>query len=192
MKSDMSRLTRRLEQALAPLEPAEEHQAIEAALAYVRRAAGEQAPRLRALGAELRIEKPTEPQAVLPRLVRVLVADYAGRRILDVTVDRRGKVTQSTELPGFQPPFHPEEMSEASEIARRDERVARLARRRGVFISTFVPPPEEAPGTRLVGLRYVSSRAAQPAQLLASVVVDLAELQLVAFQAAQPAHTEGG
>jgi hypothetical protein len=178
VKSNRSGLTRRLQRVLAPVSKAEERRAMKSAIDYFVNKRNSDDVRYRVLGATLRVDKPPQPAAVPPRLIDVYIADYDDKRNLAIVVDRRGKVVRSETL-GFQPAFHVEEIAEARQIAEQDERVARLAKRRGLFVSDFGPSPMGREDARLIGLRYAVARAHQRFVHLASVVVDLSERKIV-------------
>jgi hypothetical protein len=182
MASEMSDLTRRLRPILAPMRRREERQAIKAALAQVSRDYGPGTkPRVRALGAEIHIDKPREREALPERLIRVLVADYGNNRIFDVRVGGDGQVVSSETVNGYQPAFHHDEIREAREIAERDERVANLARMPGSFAGYFLSDLAGDSGRRLVGLHYLATTEDGGAKPLATVVVDLYDNEIVSF-----------
>ena len=183
MQAVMSDLTRRLKTVLAPLRRSEERQAIKAAVAYATEEnANQDQFRYRVLGAELSIEKPPKRGAVPQRLIRVLIADYSAQRILDISVDHKGKVMQSEVLSGQQPAFHPDEIREAREIAERDRRVASAAKQAGAFASAFAADLGRESGRRTVGLHYLAAIQSGGARPLVTVAVDLCGGEIVAFR----------
>jgi hypothetical protein len=184
MPSNTSEATRRLRRLIAPLSPAEERQATEAAVAYIKSEAGAEV-RFRVLGAELSIDKPANPEELPMRLIRVLAVDYDRQRHLDFTVSTRGRIVQVTDYPGTQPAFHNDEIREARDITESDEQVARVVQGQDTVASPFVPMRDAADRNRLIGLHYAAIRRSQPARFLGSAVVDLTAHRLVSFEAAQ-------
>ena len=92
MKSKLSASTRRLKQVLAPLGKAEERRAITAAREYYRSHADQAGSRIRVLGAEVRINKPSGRNALPRREVGVVIVDYDRRQNLDLILNSRGQV----------------------------------------------------------------------------------------------------
>ena len=125
MKPEMSKLTRDHASVILLLEPKEERAAIEAAKVRV---AKELSDHYRILGAELRIEKPSDPANAPPRIVGVLIVDYGNRRNFEVLVDGSGKVVRVIDLRGAQPAYTSEEIEEARGIAKQDSRAAAAGR----------------------------------------------------------------
>jgi hypothetical protein len=187
MRSTKSEATRRLGSVIAPLSSAEKQRAIAAVAAYILADAGADA-RFRVLGAELRIDKPANPDELPIRLIQVLAVEYDRRRNLDFTVTTRGKIVQVADSPSIQPTFHNDEIREARDIAERNEQVASVVQVQGAFASPFVPIRDAEQHNRLIGLHYAAVRRNLPAQFLGTAVVDLSERRLVSFEAAQ---TEG-
>ena len=191
-KSSMSDLTRRLLKVMVPLSRSDERKAVAVVTAYMRdRQRPETSSRFRVFPPALSIEKPSKRGGVPPRQIRVLVADYAGKRNLDFVLDARARVVSVAPYRG-QSTFHREEIAEARTIAEADARVVRLARRRGVFASEFAPEPEAADGSRMVGLRYILAVRGGRFQPLARVVVNLSEARLAAIETADIADSERG
>ena len=177
MKSNMSVLTRKLRSVLRPLSRAEERRAIQAALQYYQSESSDASARFRVLGAELRLDKPPKRGGIPPRLIQVLLVDYTHKRNLDFSVDAKGKVVRSGDL-GFQPAFHAEEVREARELADSDERLVRILKKRGAFVSAFAPGSATDKESRLLGLRYVVPSKNGVAHL-ASAVINLSEGRLL-------------
>ena len=181
MEALMSDLTKRLKTVIAPLKRSEERQAVRVAVTHVT-AGSEGRLRYRVLGTELNIEKPPKRGAVPQRLIRVLIADYSGQCIHEISVDHQGRVVQSEVLHGQQPPFHPDEIREAKEIAERDRRVARTAKQAGAFASAFPSELGRDSGRRTVGLHYLAATRSGGARPLVTVAVDLCGGEIVAFR----------
>ena len=175
MPSGMSELTKKFKTVIAPLRKREESAAIKAATAYL---AKDLSDRFRIFGADLRIDKPSAPRKAPARTVGVLVVDYGNKRILEVMVGSGSKVVRVDDLGNAQPTYTSEEIKEAREIAEQDGRVARLAKRKGVFVSDF-GPERASDNARRIGLRYAVLGKDQSAELLAHVVVDLSAQRLV-------------
>ena len=183
MKSGMSELTRKFKAVIAPLKRREESAAIEAATAYI---AKDLSDHVRIFGADLRIDKPSAPRKAPARTVGVLVVDYGNKRILEVVVGPGGKVVRVDDLGNAQPAYTSEEIKEAREIAEQDSRVARFAKRKGVFVSDF-GPERASDNARRIGLRYAVLGKARSAQLLAHAIVDLSARTLVRIDEASAA-----
>ena len=181
MQAVMSDLTKHLKTVLAPLRRSEERHAVRAAVAHV--TAGSAGPlRYRVLGAELNIEKPPKRGAVPQRLIRVLIANYSGPCIHDISLTHQGKVMRSEVLRGQQPTFHPDEIREAREIAERDRRVASAAKQAGAFASAFASDLGRESGRRTIGLHYLAATRSGGARPLVTVAVDLCGAEIVAFR----------
>jgi hypothetical protein len=188
--TNMSEQTRQLETVIAPLSQEEERQAIEAVENYLTKdMEGETKSHFRILGVELKIDKPPRPEMVPARLIRVLVVDYGRRRNLNFVVDIEGKVVHVEDYRGLQPAFSSKEIEEAREISLRDDRITRIAKMRGSFVSAFGPAMATEGGNRLIGLHYALATQGQPARILGSVVIDLNEHKVVSVEIVQ---TEGG
>jgi Cu2+-containing amine oxidase len=179
---EMSPATIALLEVIKPLTAAEERRAVAAAVEQVGQ---ELSQRYQVFPAELRIEKPPKPRSTPQRAIAVLIVDYDKRRTMEVVVSAQGRLVRKTDLTGFQPAFLAEEVRLAREIAERDERVARVMRVRGVFVSPFGPDRTEEPGARLVGLRYAAVSRRDGLRLLGEAVVDLSEQALVTFREIQ-------
>jgi len=184
MKPEMSKLTRDLASVILPLKPKEQRAAIDAAKVYV---AKELSDHYRILGAELRIDKPSDPAKVPPRMVSVLIVDYGNRRNFEVLVDGSGKVVRVIDLRGAQPAYTREEIEEARGIAEQDSRVARFAKMKGSFVSEF-GPTRTADNPRRIGLRYARVNKGRVSRVLAHAIVDLSARKLVHFEET-PAET---
>jgi hypothetical protein len=185
MEEDLrSAETRQLDAVLGPLGEEEQQQAIQAAEARI----GRETDRYRILGAELLIEKPTDPDIAPERLVEVLAADYANRRGLRVLVRPTG--AEEIEVLAYEPVFHPDEIAEARQIAERDEGLAELARREEHFVTPFSPISEI--GARLIGLRYALAEGDGAARLVAGVAVDLPAGEVVRLDLHEREQDEGG
>lgn len=183
MAGEMSELTERLIPILGPLDEKEERLAVECAMAHLTTRYPEMADGgYRVIGAEVRLDKPRRGR-VPQRLVTVLVADYTARRAHEVAVGAKGRIVGSVVLEGFNAPFLPEEVREAQERAREDERVGSLARRPDVTVAAFVPEPARHAGLRPVGLHYFTADpAGTELRPLATVVVELATGGVVSFR----------
>ncbi len=178
MKPEMSKLTRDLASVILPLKAKEERAAIEAAKVRV---AKELSDHYRILGAELRINKPSDPAKAPLRMVGVLIVDYGHRRNLEVLVDGRGKAVRVVDLHGAQPAYTNEEIEEARGIAQQDSRVARFAKMKGSFVSEF-GPERTLDNARRIGLRYGRVDMGRAGRVLAQAVVDLSARKLVHFE----------
>ncbi len=189
MAPEMSKATARIRRAIAPLSKREERRAIEAARAHL---SEELSPRYRVFGAELRIDKPADPATTPKRTIAVLILDYEKRRTLEAIVDAGGKVLQVLDLQGFQPAFLDDEVKEARAIAAGDERVARIGKLRGSFVSTFAPHQDHSPRRRQVGLRYAAPDARQGIRILAEAAVDLLDRRLVHLEEFPRPERKGG
>jgi hypothetical protein len=192
VRSSMAPETRRLKRVIAPLTRREEKAAAEAVFSQLQngRRSPSRPPRL--LGVELRIDKPARPGALPSRLYRVVIADYASRRVLDVAVDHRFRVIEETHYRGVQPAYTAEEIAEARDLAERDDRVARAIARRRFFVEAFSPPASDRRGSRAIGLRYVLSRRDRGIIELAEAVVDLHALAIIAIAARQSGGPDDG
>jgi hypothetical protein len=185
MEEDLrSAETRQLEAVLAPLGEEEQQQAIQAAKARIDR----ETDRYRILGAEVMVEKPTDPDLAPERLIEVLAADYANRRGLRVLVRPTG--AEEIEVLVYEPVFHPDEIAEARQIAERDERLAELARREEHFVTPF--SPASVVGARVIGLRYLLAEGDGAARLVASVAVNLPAGEVIRLDLHEPEQDEGG
>lgn len=185
----MSKATARLRSAVAPLSTREERRAIEAARAHLSK---ELSPRYRVFGADLRIDKPAGPATTPKRTIAVLILDYEKRRTLEAIVNVAGKVFRVLDLQGFQPAFLDDEVKEARAIAARDERVARIRKQRGSFVTAFAPDQDHSPRRRQVGLRYAAPDARVGIRLLAEAAVDLIDRRLVHFEEFPRSEHKGG
>ena len=170
----------KLRETLAPLGKREQQRAIAAARSQLESGLEVSAvERLRVLGVELVVRKPS--RGTIPvRLVDVVIRDEVRERNVSVLVGANERVMAVEELE-FQPDLQPDEIDEAREIAERDPRVSAVARRRGAFVSVFVPAGHAAKA-RLVGLRYAAPERRQTVAHIASVVVDLSAGELVSFE----------
>jgi hypothetical protein len=178
MKAEMSESTRKIAKLVLPLRRREELAAIEAGKAHV---AKDLSDHYRILGAELRIDKPSDPRKVPIRTVSVVIVDYGNRRNCQVLVRRNGQVLRVIDLNGAQPGFTTEEVEEAREIGEQDERVARFAKMKGSFVSEF--GPERAPNNaRQIGLRYAVVAKGRVPRVLARTIIDLSARKLVQFE----------
>jgi hypothetical protein len=185
-RTEMSTATKRLLKLLRPLTATEQRNATAAAVKHL---SGELSQRYRVFPAELRIEKPPQPDAAPERTTAVVIVDYERRRTTEVLVGARARPVRQTDLTGFQPAYLADEIREARELAERDESVASAIRVRGLFVSAFGPPAYEERGARLIGLRYAAGDARQGVRLLSEVVVDLSRQELVTVEVMQG---EGG
>ena len=191
MKSYMSDLTRSLRKVIAPLSKAEEHRIMKSVTTHMtKNYRGEAAARFRILEIQLSIDKPSNPKSIPQRLIRVLVADYRNKQNLEFVLDTQGKIIRLEEYRGLQPAFHKDEIKEAQAIAKRDGRLAHIAKRRGVFVSDFAPETVQENSFRIVGLRYVSKAKDNVFQQLARVLVDLSEQKVASFESTEAAIQE--
>jgi hypothetical protein len=177
MKSEMSELTRRLAKVVLPLRQKEQLEAIKAAKAHI---AKDLSDHYRVLGAELRIDKPPDPKDTPLRMIGVMIIDYGNRRNYEVLVTGSGKVVRVVDLRGAQPPYTREEIEEARKIGEQDPRVARVAKRKGSFVSEFAPE-RAADNARRIGLRYAVVEKGRASGVVARGVVDLSARKLVEF-----------
>jgi hypothetical protein len=174
----MSQSTRQLARVILPLKPKEARAAINAARARV---SDDLSDHYRILGAELRIDKPSDPAKTPARTVGVLIVDYGNRRNLEVLVDGGGKVSRIIDLQGAQPAFTKDEIEEARGIAEQDSRVERFARMKGSFVSEF-GPRRTADNARRIGLRYARVDKGHVTKVVAHAVVDMSVQKLVTFE----------
>jgi hypothetical protein len=187
----MSDLTRSLRKVIAPLSKAEEHRIMKSVTTHMtKNYRGEAAARFRILEIQLSIDKPSNPKSIPQRLIRVLVADYRNKQNLEFVLDTQGKIIRLEEYRGLQPAFHKDEIKEAQAIAKRDGRLAHIAKRRGVFVSDFAPETVQENSFRIVGLRYVSKAKDNVFQQLARVLVDLSEQKVASFESTEAAIQE--
>lgn len=175
MATDMSALTRRLQDVLAPLGAEEEQRAIRAALWSI----GERAKALRVRGAELAIEKSENRRERPYRRVRVLFTAPDENVVREVLVDADGRVVSDRELGPRNLPFLPSEIERARAIAERDEQVAKAIAGYEVGVGTFAPTLRDAGRNRRVGLHFLDIANPDLPRPLTSVVVDLAAGALV-------------
>jgi hypothetical protein len=172
---------------VAPLGAEEERRAVEAALAHLRRDAAS----MRIHGAELAIEKAKRRGQTPARRVRVLLAARGSSAAHEVFVDASGGVVTAHEHASVNLPYLPDEVEEATAIARRDPRVEQIVERRTVGVGTFAPRSDEE-GHRLVGLHYLDVEDPYAPQPLATVVVDLATGEVGSFRDDAAGSPEGG
>jgi hypothetical protein len=171
----------RLTEALAPLGKREQRRAIVAARSNLESGPeASPAERLRVLGVELVVGKPSRGN-IPARLIEVVIRDEARQRHVSVLVGSGQKVLAVEELE-FQPDIQPDEIERAREIAERDRRVSAASRRRGVFVSVYVPADHDGGKARLVGLRYAAPSRRETVAHVASAVVDLSAGELVSFE----------
>lgn len=180
MNSATSELTRKLARVVVPLKTKEEQAAIKAAKAHL---AAELSDHYRILGADLRINKPSDPGKTPQRTVGVLVLDYGHRRNLEVIVDAKGKVIHVVDLHGAQPAFAADEIEEARKIAEQDRGVARVAKMKGSFVSEF-GPERASDHARRIGLRYAIVHKNHVSRVVAHAIVDLSARKLIEFKEA--------
>jgi|SRR5215831_7088020 len=178
MKQEMSKLTRDLAKVILPLKPREARAAIDAAKARV---ASELSDHYRIFGAELRIDKPSDPTKTPLRMIGVLIVDYGNRRNFEVLVDTNRKVVRVVDLQGAQPAYTREEIEEARAIAEQDSRVGRFAKLKGSFVSEF-GPERAGDNSRRIGLRYAQVLKGRLSRVLARAVVDLSNRKLIDFE----------
>jgi hypothetical protein len=150
----MSEATARLQAVIASLSDQEQLAVHEA----VRRELAQRSTRYRVIGPELLIGKPADPAAAATRQLRALVVDYDNQVNLEFLLQPGGEIVESSPI-DWQPPFAPEEIDEARQIAESDARVARSARQAGLSVLPF-GPAQPRTGTprampRLIGLRYI-------------------------------------
>jgi len=178
MRKEMSQSTRRLARVILPLKPKEARAAINAAKDRV---SSDLSDHYRILGAELRIDKPSDPAKAPVRMIGVLIVDYGNRRNFEVLVGGSGKVSRVVDLPGAQPAYTKDEIEEARSIAEQDSRVDHFAKMKGSFVSEF-GPPRTADNARRIGLRYARVHKGQVTRALAHAIVDLSARKLVVFE----------
>jgi len=178
MRSEMSELTKGFAKAILPLRRKEELAAVNAARDHV---AKDLSDHYRILGAELRIDKPSDPKEAPLRIIGVLIVDYGNRRNFEVLMDGKGKAVRVVDLHGAQPAYKREEIQEALEIAQQDSRVDRFAKMRGSFVSEF-GPERTVDNARRIGLRYGRVDKGRAGRLLAHAIVDLSTRKLVDFE----------
>lgn len=183
MKSKLSPSTRRLKQVLTPLGKSEERRAITAALEFYRSQSDQASGRIRVLGAELRINKPSARNALPRREVGVVIVDYDRRQTLELILNSRGQVQRCNPL-SYQPTVHKDEIREARQIAENDPAAAVLVRQRGISVDVFAPGQVSTGSNRVIGLRYLISRDKTAVTILATAAVDLSESKLLNFEAA--------
>jgi hypothetical protein len=183
----MSEFTRQLAPLIVPIKSKEERAAIQAAIAAVR---NELSDRHRVFGAELRIEKPQDPEESPKRMIAVIIVDYANRRNLEVLVGGSGEVVRVVDLYGAQPAFLDEELERARRIAEQDERVARFAKLKGAFVSAF-SAERAADNARRIGVRYAVAEKDGSVRILAHAIVDLSTDTLVQFYETNVGPEEG-
>src|SRR5215210_9515837 len=98
MKSYMSNLTRSIRKVIAPLSKAEENRIMKSVTTHMtKNYRGEAAARFRVLEIELSIDKPSRPESIPQRLIRVLVADYRDKQNLEFVLDTQGKIIRLEE-----------------------------------------------------------------------------------------------
>lgn len=190
MKSNMSDQTKQLKKIVVPLSKKEEQQVIKSVVAHMRqeyqKALSETAPRFRILGLDRRIEKLQDRQSVPQRLIHVLVSDYTNRHNLVFVLNSNAEIIKTENYSGLQPAFHKEEIKEARTIAERgNDRVGRLVKTRGTFVSTFTPDSNNSSGmkSRVIGLRYTSyNKASSTFQSVARVLVDLFDQKIISAE----------
>lgn len=188
----MSELTRRMQKIIVPLSKTEERRAIKAVVTYMTKQyqSGIQ-PHFRILTLEIIIEKPPMPDSIPKRAIRVLVVDYGNKHNMDFVLDSAGKIINVGEYRGLQPAFHDEEIKEARYIAQKDNRVARLAKMRGLLVNEFAPEAISETNSRLVGLHYALAKKNIGLKLLARVIVDLSENRIISVEAEEMNLEEG-
>jgi len=175
----MSAQTRRDSPVLAALSDQEARDAIEAAVQHlISETPNASEHRLRVLGAELLIEKPERMTSSPQRLIRVLIIDYTGKRILRFRIAPPDGVVRVEPVYG-QPAFHRDEVDEARTIAERDDRLRHLTNQPDLFVSPAAPSIQIPEGTRVIELRYVIAEPDQHYRLVASVAVDLSEQVII-------------
>lgn len=177
MKSEMSDSTKALLKVIVPLRRGEELVAIKTAQNHLVK---ELSDRYRVLGAELRIDKPSDPKKSPLRMVGVVIVDYSKRRNYEVLVAASGKIVRVVDLSGAQPAYTSEEIKEARKISEQDKRVARFAKMKGSFASEF-GPERAADNARRIGLRYAQAEKGRVSRVLAHAIVDLSAGKIVEF-----------
>lgn len=169
MVREMSALTERMMEVIAPLEADEERRAVDAAVGKF------EGRRVRVYGAELRIEK---RRGNLPdRAVSVLLADLDPYTPYEVVVDADGAVVEAREQSELVPPFSGSEVCDALAVARRHPALGGLADRWAVRTAPFYPTTHgqgaDAPRRRRVGVHFLDLADERHVIPLASVIVDL-------------------
>jgi hypothetical protein len=176
MNDQMSSLTELLAEVIVPLEEAEHRQAVEAALGHL------DLGRPLVYGAELRIQK--RRGGVPDRQVTVLLADLDGFSVYEVVIAQDGTVLEAVEQPQLVPPFSPEEIAEATVLARGHSELAEAARRWGVRPAVFYPSghdhsdevgKEPSRPRRRVGVHFLDFTDPAAVAPVISAVVDLTD-----------------
>ena len=183
-KSQVSDSTRRMQKVIYPLGKAEERRIIKTLLTYMTEQYRQMEVKshFRLLTVELLINKPSKTESVPQRTVRVLVADYSGKRNIEFILDSGGKIMKVGEYHGLQPAFQDEEIQEARNLAKKDELVNRISRTQGLLVTGFAPESPSETGSRLVGLHYALVKRRIGLRMLARVIVDLSESRIVSVE----------
>jgi hypothetical protein len=184
--------TRRMRRIIAPLSARQAHAAGKTVVERLISGRADHARPPRVLGVELRVDKPARQGDLPQRRIRVVVADYASGRVVDVTVDERYRMVEETHYRGVQPAFVSDEVDEARELVEADPRVAQATARQRFFIESFSPPTTHQRGSRTIGLRYVATRARRGADILAEAVVDLDHRTVTAVAVRRTERPDGG
>jgi hypothetical protein len=102
-----------------------------------------------------------------------------------------GKIIKLEEYRGLQPAFHKFEIKEAQTIAKRDSRLAHVAKRRGVFISDFAPETvrEQHLQNCWIELCFLKARD-NVFQQLTRVLIDLSEQKILSLESTEAAMQE--
>jgi hypothetical protein len=156
--------------------------AVQAALRDSRVVARLDGVRHRVVGAEPRVEKPSEEAGEIERLMEVGIYDY-DRDVLVVPILhlRSGSVIGIEERAGRQPPLTSEEVEEARGIVSSDPQHERLGRDEGLqtaaFPAQFVRENDPALGHRLFTLYFWTT--GDPPERVGAVKVDLSARQVV-------------
>jgi len=180
MPSVTSAFARRLKQVLKPLSRSEAARAVKAAIQYLEpELVRDGTSRFRVLGAELAVTRPKSREVIPRRQIEVLVIDYLNRRHVRIVVEG-ARVVEARTLDS-QPALGREEIAEATRLAAAVPELRKLARQRGVFVSSYAPGQRQ-PGQRRVGLYYLSTERKGRAAVLAAVEVDLVDQRVLAVR----------
>lgn len=169
MAHDISEVTERMREVLAPLSDEEERRAIDAALAAL--ADRLEDPVIR--GVELLVNKPRRRGDRPDRHLRVVLTERFGALAHEVVLGSDGALIAARELGPLNLPYTPEEIEQAHAVAVSDEHVGRQLVDRNYRVGSFGPALDDS-GHRLVGLHFVDITDPNIPQPIISAVVDLA------------------
>jgi hypothetical protein len=172
---EMSEDTAMMLEVIGPLSSEEER----AADSAVHRRLEGQSQRYRIFGPELLIDKPPRRGEQAQRTIRAIVVDYENASNLEIVLNPSGEIMEAKAIV-WQPPFSPEEVAEARQIAESDGRVAAVRDGPGLEVIPFGAEHVEHPTARLVGLRYLAVDANRV--LSVQAVVNLSTRELIDMQ----------